>query len=333
MQGGWIDRPLDQLYDVAHLTRSMKQMYGIEVLTSLVAFADEASTCRGLQQVPACHVRPPHVEGTDEVAYYRSQIDASINTTWQGCMSSRPDVAGRKDSITVLLGHTNAFLQWRWSRLPPSIPANLHQALRFTDRLQGLAAEVVRGLGGRDAYNGVHLRVEGDSGYWIRHCNFLGDVPSLYWSMYYQAAASLGFNNSVPLYAASGHAALDSPMMAIFKKRFASKVLTKADFLTPEKLEGLGVDQLAAIDYLVLRHAAKVVGFPFSSMSAYLRSARYLDGYHPDQTFQLADGSGLLWELGRVGSGLPYDPEHLSIGCWSFFNNPHTGLATTAMAA
>ena len=109
-------------------------------------------------------------------------------------------------------------------------------------------------------------------------------------------------------------------MMAIFKKRFASKVLTKADFLTPDKLEGLGVDQLAAIDYLVLRHAAKVVGFPFSSMSAYLRSARYLDGYHPDQTFQLADGSGLLWELGQVGGDQPW--ENLKIGCWGFYSNP-----------
>ena len=315
MEGRWVRRPLNELYDVAHVQSSLKSLYGIDFVTNLSAY--KPNVCRGAQQLSTCHARP-HEIGDDEMGYYQRQIETSIGETWQQCVN---DGGGNhnKETATVLLECGHAYEQWRYNKLPPSIPANLHKALQFSERIRGLAADIIRSLGGENKYNSMHLRLEGDSNHWIRACSdFVNDTPSLYWSMFYQAAANLGFDNALPVYVTVGPAELSNKMASIFKDRFASKIFNKFDLLPREKLEGLGVDQLAAIDFVVLLHAEKAIGFPFSTYSAYLQSARHLQGYHPTRSFQMADGAGLLWRLGRVGYGTFL--EKLYNVCWSFFD-------------
>jgi hypothetical protein len=66
--------------------------------------------------------------------------------------------------------------------------------------------------------------------------------------------------------------------------QFASKVVHKEMYLTPEDLASMSNEQSGLIDFLVLRQATKVVGISVSTFSFYLREVRLMDGRHPSDT-------------------------------------------------
>lgn len=67
----------------------------------------------------------------------------------------------------------------------------------------------------------------------------------------------------------------------------ASKILYKELLITDSDIEGLGAEQKAAIDWLVLMYAKKVVGFKRSTFSLQLQAYRDLDHVGQDSTMLL----------------------------------------------
>jgi hypothetical protein len=66
-------------------------------------------------------------------------------------------------------------------------------------------------------------------------------------------------------------------------------VLMKDTLLPQEALQLLGNEQKAVLDFLVLMHASRVVGFLGSTLSQQLRLYRSLRGFEPETTVMVGD--------------------------------------------
>lgn len=70
--------------------------------------------------------------------------------------------------------------------------------------------------------------------------------------------------------------------------QFASAVLHKELYLSRDELRGIGNEQSALIDLLVLRRSASLVGISVSTFSFYLAELRLMDALPPAATQLLA---------------------------------------------
>jgi hypothetical protein len=67
--------------------------------------------------------------------------------------------------------------------------------------------------------------------------------------------------------------------------QLAKQIVYKEMFLSLEELESVGNEAGGVIDFLVMRHAHKVVGVNASTFSVSLQEYRALDGVPPNDTW------------------------------------------------
>lgn len=155
--------------------------------------------------------------------------------------------------------------------------------LKFSQRLQGLAQIVLKRMkqGGFTYFNGLHLRMEMDAVDWV---NMIGS-EEVVWERYMDLFRNMSLSAEEPLYVATGlfdynHSSPLSYETTLARlATFSATILHKKMFLSEAELGGLTPDQIAAIDFLVLQHAAQFVGHGASSFSYAVREFRCIHGH------------------------------------------------------
>jgi hypothetical protein len=320
MGGPWADRNFSDFYDIDLVRRKLREK-GVEAVLNVSELATvypNTTVCQGGIGIPrGCTDKPDtNIDQEADLQFQQQNLRGAVEGTWQACKHQVPD-ADKKRAV-ILLGCGSPNEMYRFSHLPLGALKEAHDILQFNSRLRSYAQRITDRLGGIDSYNGMHLRLEGDSAYWLGHAAHMVNHHTMYWTAYYAAAVKLDLDHTKPLYVTSGkHLTEQATMLELVQKRFASKTVSRGDFLTADELQGLGADEAAIIDHVVLQRSAKLVGFPFSTFSIFLDNNRLVLSYNPNTTFGWADADGLLWDLGRHGYGTNAYLERLA-GCWSF---------------
>ena len=189
----------------------------------------------------------------------------------------------------------------------------------FSARLRGLASKAVSRLlelTGAAAFNGVHLRIEGDS----PNQDFMEGVrPDLALGMragrkavtrvslccpgrqpmlqaYLEAFQTIGLDSLLPLYISSGVFEAEPTFAATWQNNASSLNSHKELLLAEADLAQLHSEQKAAVDFLVLVRATKFVGWAGSSFSFWAAEHRRMLG--------LPDNSTLLIRREKAGAGI-----------------------------
>ena len=102
------------------------------------------------------------------------------------------------------------------------------------------------------------------------------------WSLYEKEMAAMQFDASASLYVASGifnsnNHGTSSRYVHLLQK-YGKPIICRGDLLTLKETFGLFPEQLAAIDFMVLKSAHKMVGFGISTFSTCLQEYRCMSG-------------------------------------------------------
>ncbi len=320
MGGPWAERNFSDFYDLDHVKQTLKasSMNAILDLSELSTLYPGATVCQGGIGIPrSCmDVADTNINQTAELEAQTHNLHSAAEGTWQACKHQHPELT--KAQAVLLLGCSAPNNMYRYSHLPLDVLKQAHDVVQFNARLRSFAQRIMDHMGGADHYNGMHLRLEGDSAYWLGHASGMVNHHTMYWTAYYAAATTLDLDHTKPLYVTAGkHLTEQAGMLQILQKRFATRTVSRTDVLSADELKGLGADEAAIIDHLVLQRSAKLVGFPFSTFSQFLANNRQVLGYQMNDTFAYADADGLLWDLGRHGYASDALLEKL-LGCWTF---------------
>jgi hypothetical protein len=119
---------------------------------------------------------------------HTGNLHSSAESTWQACKRQHPDLV--KSKAVILLGCGSPNNVYRYSHLPLAVVLKqAHDITQFNARLWVRAAHHgPHHMGGADHYNGMHLRLEGDSAYWLGHASCMVNHHTMYWTAYYAAA-------------------------------------------------------------------------------------------------------------------------------------------------
>ena len=99
---------------------------------------------------------------------------------------------------------------------------------------------------------------------------------------YFQALQQLKVGPDETLYIASGIFEEDPDFARKHLRKWSSRILYRSMLLPPEHARTLDVEQLAAIDFLVVSRASKFIGWAGSSFSFWVPEGRALRGLTND---------------------------------------------------
>ncbi|GAB4821677.1 hypothetical protein N2152v2_008723 [Parachlorella kessleri] len=155
---------------------------------------------------------------------------------------------------------------------------------------QAIRSGLVRKAG--TGFQGVHLRIERDWGWFVDHKqDLLG--------CFIAVMQTAGFSNSSACYVASGifgyesEAAIQALEGRLSREGVCGSLLHQQLFLAPEVIAGLHLEQRALVDLLVLSRAGKLVGDTRSTFSQFARELRALHGLPKHTFFSVTPGYSL----------------------------------------
>jgi hypothetical protein len=159
MGGGWTGRPISTVYDVEHIKSHMKVVFNISELEHLYP---GKTVCSGeLNFLDGCVTRP---SDWDELKEYHISLHNTIEGIWDGCKAA---AQGKRSNAVIVISHSSPGWIWKWSNMPRWLQAQTHDMLRFAPKMRTMATKIIDHLGGAESYNGMHLRLEGDSAFWL----------------------------------------------------------------------------------------------------------------------------------------------------------------------
>ena len=129
---------------------------------------------------------------------------------------------------------------------------------------------------------------------------------------YLEALQRLGIRRDEQLYIASGIFATEPDFAEQHLRQWSSHITNRAALLSPDELDSLDVEQLAAIDFLVVSQATKFVGWQGSSFSFWVPEERALRGLDAATSLLIrsteameAEQDGFVAAHGVARGGLP----------------------------
>ena len=195
------------------------------------------------------------------------------------------------DDNTSLAGHLTVTvnLGWPTERIKISSHANVFarvlKSMVFAPNLERIAINVIDKLNQlAPSFNGVHLRIEDDYVHhpYLDHQNTCNNSLHCLDAQYVPAMKRAKFTQQVPLFVASGiFTARPEYQLRVVQTLipFGSCILHKEDLVDKQELDYLNSEQLAVIDFMLMRRTAKFVGVFDSSFSKLVARFRETDGH------------------------------------------------------
>lgn len=133
-------------------------------------------------------------------------------------------------------------------------------------------------------FNGVHLRIENDyvQHPYLDHQGTCNDSLHCLSSQFVPALQRANFDTQTPLYVASGFFKAQPVHQAHVLKTlapFGKQIVSKENCMSVQQLHSFNSEQLAAIDFMVMRKTTKFVGVLDSSFSKLVARFRETDGH------------------------------------------------------
>ncbi|KAL4423751.1 hypothetical protein ABPG75_001052 [Micractinium tetrahymenae] len=311
----WHAAPAESLLDVARIAQAWRQL-GINVQPPPQLYVLPADLRTGFLSYPQPAFQPQQVvrlKGVNrkpkEFGVLLGMARAAVRDAVAAALA-----AGLPPFDTIVLDLPCTLFSLNTDRVL-GLTSKVALSLHFSPHLQALADRIVAAVtdGGRRPFNGLHLRLETDALFF--HQSQAGQQKA--WEAYIEGMRESGFNASLPVYVASGLLTYNSTEQwhqLVDKMRalgLAAEVLHKEKLLRAEELQGLHMEQVAVLDFLVLARAQRVVGLAASTFSTYLREYRALHGI-PKATARLVGDTprwfehtvALVEDLGEEQSAL-----------------------------